>query len=137
MDSQIVIKVVLSLAVVIVGVGIAWPGRGARRMAIRRLGVLVVIVAVVVGIVNPALSDRVASLVGVGRGADLLLYGLTIAFGLYVVSARRDLAHVHRQILELARAEAILRASPPRVPEVDVRTPDPAPMGDAEGLDSE
>jgi len=113
MESQLVIKVVLSLAVVVVALGIAWPGRGVRRMAIRRLGVLLVVCAAVAAIISPELSDRVANAIGIGRGADLLLYGLAVSFGLYAISDRRERAHVHRQILQIARAEAIARAPKP------------------------
>jgi hypothetical protein len=65
----------------------------------------------------------------VGRGADLLLYGLTIAFGLYVVSARRELAHVHREILELARAGALQAAGPAAPPTAADGGPHAKPKG--------
>lgn len=110
MDSQIIIKVILSLAAVVVGLGIAWPGRGARRLAIRRLAVILVVGLAVLAIAVPSLTNRVASLVGIGRGADLLLYGLTIGFGFYAVGVRREMRVVHAQILALARAHAISQA---------------------------
>ena len=134
MPSQIVIKTILSVAAVAVGLGIAWPGRGARRLAIRRLAVIGVIATAVVAIAVPSLTDKVAHMVGIGRGADLLLYGLAIGFGFYALSARRERNHVHAQILAIARAHAITHAVSPSNPVV--RPPAPlaqeAESGDAE-----
>jgi hypothetical protein len=116
MDPQLTIKILLSVGVVIVGLGFAWPGRGARRLALRRIGVLLVAAAAIVAIAAPSLTDKVAQAVGIGRGADLLLYGLTIAFGIYAIGARRERNLVRTELLAIARAHAIAQAPDPAGP---------------------
>jgi small membrane protein len=112
MDSQLGIKIVLLAAVVVVGVLIVWPGRGARRLAIRRLALLALVLIAAAAIVFPQATDGVAQLLGVGRGADLLLYGLVVCFIGYVITARADRSRVHQQLTDLARAQALAAAPP-------------------------
>jgi hypothetical protein len=113
MDPQLTIKILLSVGVVIVALGFAWPGKGARRLALRRIGVLLVAAAAIVAIAAPSVTDKVAQAVGIGRGADLLLYGLTIAFGIYAIGARRERNLVRAELLAIARAHAIAHAPDP------------------------
>ena len=67
----------------------------------------------VIAISLPRLTTQVANAVGVGRGADLLLYALVIAFLLNVHSSFRRKASLERQITRLARRVAIDAAPEP------------------------
>ncbi|TFD82673.1 DUF2304 domain-containing protein [Cryobacterium fucosi] len=107
MDSQLLIKLVLLAGLAVVALLIVWPGRGARRMALRRISLLLVVVTAAVAVIFPQLANDVAGLFGVGRGADLLLYGLVVAFVGYVIATRAHHSRVDLQVTELARAQAL------------------------------
>ncbi len=64
----------------------------------------------VVVIISPSTSDRIARAIGVGRGADLLLYSLAVAF-VYLIFSLYTRGKEERARLEaLARTIAILEA---------------------------
>lgn len=113
MDSQLLIKLVLLAGLFVLALLIVWPGRGARRLALRRISLLLVVVCAAGAVVFPQLANDVASLFGVGRGADLLLYGLVVAFVGYVVATRAHHSRVDLQMTELARAQALGAAIEP------------------------
>lgn len=107
MDSQLLIKLVLLAGLSVVALLIVWPGRGARRLALRRISLLLVVMCAAGAVVFPQLANAVANLFGVGRGADLLLYGLVVAFVGYVIATRAHHSRVDLQVTELARAQAL------------------------------
>lgn len=113
MTSQLLIQVVLGLAVA----GIGWlmlrsPG-GARHQAGRRIVTLLFVLLAIVAIAVPSLTSRVAHLLGVGRGADLLLYVLVVAFLASLLTTFRRNARLERQITRLAREIALENAPKP------------------------
>ena len=80
MSSQFLIQTLLIIAVAALGwMRLRSPG-GARHQAARRLTTLLFVLFAVVAITVPGLVTRVAHVLGVGRGTDLLLYALVIAF---------------------------------------------------------
>lgn len=107
------IKIVLIVAIALIALAILLPGRGARRTALRRLGVLLLVVLAGVAVVFPDLTNTVANFLGVGRGADLLLYGLVVVFIGYVAFDRVHRHRVDVQLTELTRAIAIAAAEKP------------------------
>ncbi|TFD70112.1 DUF2304 domain-containing protein [Cryobacterium sp. Hb1] len=113
MDPQLLIKLVLLLGLGAIALLILWPGRGARRLALRRISLLFLVACAAVAVVFPQLSNAVATLFGVGRGADLLLYGLVVCFVGYVIATRAHHSRVDLQVTELARAQALARAVEP------------------------
>nr|WP_281385895.1 DUF2304 domain-containing protein [Nocardioides luti] len=78
-----------------------------RHLAIRRLAGLVFAGCWVVAVLAPDLVTRLANTVGVGRGADLLLYVLVVAFFLTLVALNKRLGEQDRRITQLTRALAI------------------------------
>jgi hypothetical protein len=119
-----IIKVLLVIAVVLITGALA-RGGGARRLALRRLGLAVFALVVVASILYPNAWTRVARLVGVGRGADLLLYMLIVAV-LALVATRfaRD-RRVQQQLTALARRVALAEAVPPTAPPASGEVPVP------------
>jgi hypothetical protein len=86
--------------------------RGAARTRASKRLILVALVAVaIISILNPDLTTRAASLVGVGRGTDLLLYVLTAVFLYVVVGFYLKFKDVERQITVLARRLALYEAA--------------------------
>jgi hypothetical protein len=84
--------------------------RRARQKAIRRIEALgwsaVWIVAAIV-IWRPEVTSTVARLVGVGRGADLVLYASIIALLLLVFNLHVAHDRLERTLTELIRREAL------------------------------
>jgi hypothetical protein len=108
--AQPLIKILLLTGIAVVGYFAVRGSRRALHRAVWRGGVVVALVAAVVSVVFPNALTWVAHKVGVGRGADLLLYLLTIAFMLVSVVLFRRLADLERKYVALARAAAILQA---------------------------
>ncbi|HWL00853.1 MAG TPA: DUF2304 domain-containing protein [Microbacteriaceae bacterium] len=113
MDSQIGIKIVLIAVVVIVALAILWPGRGQRRVALRRIGSILLVLAAVAAIIFPQILSSIAELLGVGRGADLLLYATVLAFIGFVLMTRIEKRRHEAQLTLVARAQAIAAAERP------------------------
>ena len=114
-SSRIIIQVLLIAAVGVIGWMMLRSPSGARHRAGRRIVTLAFVIFAIVSIAVPAVISRIAHFVGVGRGTDLLLYVLVIAFLLQILSSFRRNAALERQITRLARRVALDDA------------PDPAP----------
>jgi hypothetical protein len=113
------IKFVLVLLLVTL---LIWAFRNRRRVGMRagaRIGVVVLIAVAIGSVLDPGITTAVARHLGVGRGADLVLYLLVIAFaftsaGLYFRS--RDLDRRLEMIIrQVAIREAVLTEGPPEV----------------------
>lgn len=79
----------------------------ARTRAWKRLILVALVLVAIASILRPELTTRVANLVGVGRGADLLLYVLTAVFLYVVVGFYLKFRDVERQVTVLARRLAL------------------------------
>lgn len=115
--DQLVIKIILLIGIAVLAVLIVLPGRGARRQALRRIALLLGAIVGAIAVIFPQLTNDLAKLFGVGRGADLLLYGMVFAFIWSVVTARINRSKVDMQLTELARSLAIVEAEKPGPPE--------------------
>lgn len=108
--TQLTIKILLIAAVVVVG----WYSlRGGTRVIHRviwRGYVVVIVIAAMLSILFPSGLTRIAQQVGVGRGADLLLYVLVITFGLVSAILFRRLDSLERRYVDLARLIALHEA---------------------------
>lgn len=113
MSSRIIIQIVLVIAVAAMGWMMLRSPFGARHQASRRLITLAFVVFAVVAILVPSLTTRLAHLVGVGRGTDLLLYSLVVAFLAQILSSFRRNAAMERKLTHLARRVALDAAPDP------------------------
>ena len=108
---QLVVQVVL-----IVGtLAVSWRlllGYGQRAQALRRLGLLLFAAFAVWSILDPGVWTRLAKLVGIGRGADLILYGLVVAFFSFVVTTFKRFRDMEIRYTRLARRIAIDEVPP-------------------------
>jgi len=110
METQFAIKVILIVVLVAFAAFLMLPGKGARHLALRRLSMLLLLVVLVVAVIFPSLVTQLANFVGVGRGTDLLLYGLIVVFiGNSLVQQRRH-RKTELEITRLARLFAIENA---------------------------
>ena len=102
-------------AVVIIGVVafLMFRGSGARHQAVRRIFLLVFILAAASSVFFPSVWTQAANLVGIGRGADLLLYLLVLTFLGFVATTYRRFRRLEAEMTELARHVALLRVEHP------------------------
>lgn len=110
-----IIKVLLLLALLFVGLQ---AFRGSSRPVHKVLwrGYLVlVLIAGSFAVIYPDALTWIANRLGVGRGADLLLYGLCVTSMLVAVVLFRRLGELERRCTQLARALAIHEAGQHRV----------------------
>jgi hypothetical protein len=115
-DNQILIKILLISVFAVFAVILLLPGSGVRRLAVRRLTLLVLFAAAIAAVAFPQAINAAANLLGVGRGTDLILYALVIVFIGNSISASIRHRHLEREVTQLAREMALQAADPPQAP---------------------
>ena len=106
MTNIVLIQVVL-IAVVLAFVARLFRSNGARAQAIRRLGLLLFAAFAVVSIRLPDVWNRLARVVGVGRGTDMVLYALVVAFLSFTVTTYLRFRDLETRYTRLARRLAL------------------------------
>lgn len=102
----IVILVALGLLLFVLGGSQTHSSRAWKKIAFFMLAITMIIT-----VIFPDVTTQAAHVVGVGRGADLLLYILALAFIWYVLNS-----YIHQQrdkdtVFRLARKVALLDAT--------------------------
>lgn len=105
------IQILLVVGVILAGIFLARPARGDSHLAVRRLFMLLFVIVAIVSIMFPQWLTWLANLVGVGRGADLLLYALVLAFLVTVATSYRHNVATNRKLTLLAREITLARAA--------------------------
>ncbi len=106
-----IIQLLLVLGIVVI---IAWLfiKRGAKQLAVRRLIIIGFAIFAVATVLFPGILTKVAHLVGVGRGADLLLYAtVLVLLGFLALQEARTKA-AEKRTTYLARRLAIDESEP-------------------------
>lgn len=102
--------------VLILGIGIAalrlLAGSGQRTQAVRRLGLMAFAALAALSVLFPALWTNLAHKLGIGRGTDLILYVLVIAFFTFVATTFRRQREDEQRYTQLARRIALSEAPP-------------------------
>jgi small membrane protein len=96
--------------VVIILVVFVRSQHGVRIQASKRLAFFAFLVLNAYAVLRPNDVTRVAKLVGVGRGTDLLLYALIVAFVFAMLSMYLRIQEDEQRITQLSRAVAIQNA---------------------------
>lgn len=104
--------------------------RGARQLAVRRLAVIAFAVFAVLTIAFPNALSEVAHVLGVGRGADLLLYLLTLFTLAFFVLQEGRARNAEKQWTALARRFALDDAEQPAAYRARVGAAPGDPAGD-------
>ncbi|MDF0514629.1 DUF2304 domain-containing protein [Agromyces sp. H3Y2-19a] len=118
------IQILLVAGVLVIGLFLARPTGGDSHLALRRLFMAGFVLVAIVSILFPQWLSWIANAIGVGRGADLMLYALILAFLVFVATTYRRNVQVNRRITLLSRQIALTQASaedarnsaPPAVP---------------------
>ena len=122
-----IIQLVLVLGIVVI-VGWLFMKRGAKQLAVRRLLVIAFALFAVLTVLFPSMLSRVANLVGVGRGADLLLYAtVLVLLGFLALQEARTKA-AEKRTTYLARRLALDEAEQPQEYRRQVLGTEPGPQ---------
>ena len=101
---------VLAIALVLVGLYLLKARKSASQQAIRRLFILVALLTGLVAVLFPNYTNVAASYIGIGRGADLLLYAFVVFALFYVVHQYRRQLWQEKVTTDLARALTLAQA---------------------------
>lgn len=101
----IVITAALTVMLTALGKRSTHSGRAWKKIALIMLGV-----SMIVAVLFPELTNYVAHLVGIGRGADLLLYATVVAFIFYALNSYLHQQDQRDSLYRLARRVAIIEA---------------------------
>lgn len=107
---MIAIQILLIIAAALLGGYIFANLHTQKGRAWKRIILIIFIMAMIAAILLPDQTTRLAHLVGVGRGADLLLYGLAVAFVFFVFNVYIKFQQQRNQMYALARKVAIAEA---------------------------
>jgi hypothetical protein len=127
-----VLFIQLLLIAMAIGIGVYFVvHRGqARAAAWAKILFLAFLVFGAYALLRPDDLTRIARLVGVGRGADLVLYGLVLCFAFMTVSSYLKFLEIETRLARLARAVAIDEAK--RINAASVRQSASRPDGDGD-----
>lgn len=105
---------IIQAIIIVAAIGILILGlRGHRThvgRAWKKIGLMLLVLAMIVAVLFPDLTNRLANLVDVGRGADLLLYALTLVFIAYALNSYLQQQSDKDTLYRLARKVALLEA---------------------------
>ena len=101
---------VLVAALLLVGFYLLKAKRSANQQAIRRLFIFVGLIAGFIAVLFPEYTNIVAGFLGIGRGADLLLYGFVVFALFYAVYQYRRQLWQEKVTTDLARALTLTQA---------------------------
>ncbi len=107
---MVAIQILLILAAALFGGYVLANLHMQKVRAWKRMLLAVFILMMVTAILLPDTTTRLAHVVGVGRGADLLLYLLAIAFVFFVFNVYVKFQQQRNQMYNLARKVAIADA---------------------------
>lgn len=116
MASQLLIKLFLISGVVLT-VAFALRSSSSTNLALRRLGGLLFVAVSAVSILWPSIVTWMANKLGVGRGTDLVLYALVVAFLFVSVALYQRIHELESRLARLTRAQALASGLAPSDPE--------------------
>jgi len=93
----------------------------------KRIALVALVLLGVLAVLKPESTNRLANFIGIGRGADLLLYLTVVAFVFVSLNTYLKFRDVERRFVELARVVALL--------EIQVREGDDSAVGQRVGID--
>jgi len=107
--------VIAQIIIIASALALLFYGLSGRRShfgrAWKKIGLLLLAIAMIIAVIFPNTTNRLAHLVGIGRGADLLLYMLTLAFITYVLNSYLQQQDAKDELCRLARRVALIDAT--------------------------
>lgn len=113
------IKIVLLIAVLLLAI-LLWRNHGTNRGgAYAKIGMVLFMLFALYAISRPDDVTWLAKRLGVGRGADLVLYLLVVGFGFFAISTYLRFKELEVRFAKLSRALALAEAR--RAEQADMR----------------
>jgi len=109
----LLIQLLLVVAVVVLLIFFLRHHGTTRSAAGFKVGFVLFLVFGVLAVLLPQGVSALANLVGVGRGTDLLLYALVVAFAFYSINTYLRFKEVDLRYARLVRIIALRDAEPP------------------------
>jgi small membrane protein len=104
------IRIILIALLAVLLVGFLRQRSPTRAQALNKIGGLALFSVAIFAILFPDSTNTIAHAVGVGRGADLLLYTLTVAFLLLLLIQYMHRREDQDRLVQLARRIALIEA---------------------------
>ena len=111
---MVVIQVLLIAAVALLLVFFLRHHGKSKTAASVKIGFSLFMLFGVIAVLFPAVVSDIAVLVGVGRGTDLLLYGMIVAFGFATINTFLRFKELEARYAKLVRAVAIQNSEQPQ-----------------------
>lgn len=106
--------IIIQAIVIVIALIVLRTAMGRRTThlgrASKKIGLIVLAITMIVAVLFPEATNVVARAVGVGRGADLLLYLTVLAFILYAINNYLQMQDQRDMMHRLARRVAIIEA---------------------------
>lgn len=116
---QIIVQIVLVLSVIIVSLALMRGGSNARHLAIRRMMLVLFALIAAFSVFFPSILTKLAQLLGIGRGTDLVLYALVVSVLVFMATTYQRFRHLENSLTKLSRRIAIEEAEKPWLVEKD------------------
>lgn len=108
---MILIQVLLIIAILAVFVRFLASGNSVKTQAWKKILLIVFTMVSIACVLLPDILNNIANFLGVGRGADLLLYGLAVAFIFVQLNNYIKAKDEKKKLVALARKVAILETT--------------------------
>jgi len=95
------------IVLIITAVGFFIYAFQLRTVLLDRILFAVIALVGIVFVIDPALSTRIANLIGIGRGADLIVYAFIMFTLFHLVSVAASLREIERKLTVIVRETAI------------------------------
>lgn len=105
-----IIKIILVAAILIIAISLTLARQSSKVKAWKKIILCLFILSAIIAVIFPELISGLATFVGVGRGTDLLLYMLTLAFLSYAINGYVRQQKDKDVMFRLARKIALLEA---------------------------
>ena len=130
MSSYWLIKTLLIIGMIGITHFLVKPTKTANSLALRRIGMLLVILSAMFAILFPSVFNTFARQLGVASGINLLVYLLTIALFAQMASSYRRDRTLNEKLTALAREVALARREGEESGNTSEKQPPPPSSGD-------
>jgi hypothetical protein len=106
MIFQVILVIILCLMIL----GFLRSRSTSRTKAYKKILLVIFVICAIVVVIFPDITTEIAHFVGIGRGADLLLYGLTVVVIFMLLNTYVKDREEQKRFVTLSRKVAILEA---------------------------
>jgi hypothetical protein len=116
------IKILLIFFVFLIAIYFLIAANHAKTQAWKKILFTLLIAFMIIAIISPNITNNIAHTLGVGRGADLLLYVLAVAFVFQIINSYIKFKEYEHRLNKLARHIAIAEARESKSPKLPKTT---------------